>query len=132
MDPVLIQVIGTLLIIALAYAAQERKRRSKEEKAPHSAEPQHPQPLPTAQPKRRAQLAPQGQRQNTYRKMHPDSQEGIPHSEISGSAMRHHVPHHQENNPTVPQEEPKSPILEDFDARKAVVWSEILKPKFDE
>lgn len=26
----------------------------------------------------------------------------------------------------------KSPIIEDFDPKKAVVWSEILKPKFEE
>lgn len=29
-------------------------------------------------------------------------------------------------------EEPKSEILNDFDLRKAVIYSEILKPKFDE
>uniref|UniRef100_UPI004056565A hypothetical protein n=1 Tax=Alistipes sp. TaxID=1872444 RepID=UPI004056565A len=132
MEPVLIQVIGTLLIIALAYVAQERKRRAKEKEVPQTVEPQRPHPLPTAQPKKSTRVAPQAQRQSAYRKIHPDSQESIPYSEVSSNAMHHNAPRHQEESSAAPQEEPKSPILEDFDARKAVVWSEILKPKFDE
>ncbi len=62
--------------------------------------------------------------------LHPDSQEQIV-SEIQ--TTKHHPAlqsHHTE--PTGPKKQEKHSLTTDFDIRKAIIWSEILHPKFDE
>ncbi len=68
-------------------------------------------------------------------KMHPDSQEVII-SETSAAAdrkARKSVKEHSKTAPNAASAEPRedqSPLMSDFEIGKAVVWSEILKPKF--
>lgn len=58
--------------------------------------------------------------------IHPDSQEKIVADGSYKSGQ------HLKKGANAPKIEEKHPIIEDFDLKRAVVWSEILTPKFKE
>lgn len=73
--------------------------------------------------------------------MHPDSQEYIlpdgrtekprKNPKAVPSVKATHATFQSTKTPQPHTEEPH-PLTADFDAKKAVIWSEILKPKFEE
>ena len=55
------------------------------------------------------------------------------HAQVSDSAKQHHLEHRVQTSlqQSVEQSNPRV-VDEDFDLRKAIIYSEILKPKFDD
>ncbi len=70
-------------------------------------------------------------------KMHPDSQETLDFENASTTASRKFRKSGKENpriepNAAGAETEERNPLTADFELSKAVVWSEILKPKFQD
>lgn len=86
-------------------------------------EPKPAKPMPGKHPIQRQakRTAPQ--------KLHPDSQESLDSRELAAGRNRHTGS--ATNLRTEPSQE-QHPDMADFDLRKAVIWSEILQPKFRE
>ena len=103
----------TLAGSILAQIIAERQRNQASPEAPQMA---YTQRIHTPKFVSNASVAPKPKKANNTSKAKPKAQPQSPKTE--GSAISN-------NTPT-------SEILEDFDLKKAVIFSEILKPKFDE
>lgn len=145
----IIQILLTLGIILFAAISNIRKRvRQAEEEAQAGSEEgsigeQLPEGWPMQRPELRPATAPvKPKRKPSHTTLHPDSQELLT-SEIMAlqrERAQKKAPHptgplHDHTAaPALKEEESaeKHPLTADFDARKAIIWSEIMKPKFDE
>ncbi len=142
-----LQILITFSIIIIAAVVNLRKRardleegKDEEVRLPEgwptmtTTAPQPPTPT-----KRRKVVRPKPQSS-----LHPDSQELLTpeisrqrgHQPVVGpkkeaTSCNAHDNGASEKGTTAP-EGPKHPLTADFDAKKAVIWAEILKPKFDE
>lgn len=119
---------------AARKAAEARAREEAEhelmetERRTHTAPHSTPQPTITPRPATPASTPRQGSA------LHPDSQEIIiPEVESPrNQATRPQISHNTRPTTANTTESEPHPITADFDAKKAVVWAEILKPKFEE
>ena len=142
-----LQILITFSIIIIAAVVNLRKRardleegKDEEVRLPEgwptmtTTAPQPPTPT-----KRRKVVRPKPQSS-----LHPDSQELLTpeisrqrgHQPVVGpkketSSCNAHDNGASEKGTTAPEGQ-KHPLTADFDAKKAVIWAEILKPKFDE
>lgn len=145
----LIQILFTIGFILFATISGMRKRARQAEAEEGSAEEHRPEgwsPQSPAQELRPAAAPARPKRMPQQSTMHPDSREELI-SEIAalqrderpgrGASRPQHPTHGHSGTPGQASANEaaaaeKHPLTADFDARKAVIWSEILKPKFDE
>lgn len=141
-----LQILITFSIIIIAAVVNLRKRaRDLEEGLDEEGIPEGWPVEPTTAPqpptptKRRKVVRPKPQRS-----LHPDSQElltpEIPQRggyhpltdpKKEASSCNAHDNGASEKGRTAPEGQ-KHPLTADFDAKKAVIWAEILKPKYEE
>lgn len=127
---------------AVSVVSNKRRQQQRAEAEEAEIEPQIPEMWPTTpqsapEPsKPRKTALKRAKRQGSA--MHPDSQETIT-SELHAprapkQRIQAHIKSGQPTKPSLPIEEeaPQHPLTADFDARKAVIWAEIMKPKFEE
>lgn len=120
------------LVFALIIAPLMRTKREKvlQSTPPEVAPPAEPQKTAQKRPLQR----PTQRKKGSMHRLHPDSQEVIYRTEgewSTGEAKKgggHTILLEEEGA----KNEAKHPEMEDFSLRKAVIWSEILKPKFEE
>lgn len=151
-----LQTIITMSIIVFALASSFRKKvrslEQEESEIEERMEENEPQ-LPEWWPRELTipQPAPRKATKQTPQPLHPDSLESL-ESEISrakrpkspqkeGSRLTRHAA--TTTNPSIArtgqsEERPKEqtsaahPLTADFDPQKAIIWAEIMKPKFEE
>lgn len=134
------------VVIALLANGRKRKTQSRNTEAepeeapewipiPGMPFPTRPRPVvaePTspAMPKQSAASRPKPQKRGgTSIKIHPDSQETLNSPSLAAERSK------RIESPALRTPEPiaeQHPDMTDFDLRKVVIWSEILRPKFDE
>ena len=141
-----LQILITFSIIIIAAVVNLRKRaRNLEEGLDEEGIPEGwpvestiaPQPEPRTQ--HRKAVVPKAPRP-----LHPDSQELLTpeisrqrgHQPVVGpkketTSCNAHDNGASEKGTTAPEGQ-KHPLTADFDAKKAIVWAEIMKPKFEE
>ncbi len=152
----ILQILFTIAIVTFALISNVRKRARKNQTA-NEEQGSEGEPLPEGWPsegplgeifqelKRKKTTS---QTHGTPRRMHPDSQELLT-AEIETTTAQKSIRNdysagreprtntrttlHTPTPSTNEREEgEKHPLTADFDAQKAVIWSEILKPKFEE
>lgn len=146
-------ILLTIGFIASAALKSRRKPKGMIPKAPFDTSdmelPEGWPPMEELAPKpqqKRVTGAPK--KRSGARRMHPDSQEALlPEIEANHPKKRSQKPHSTPQVTTKPSvhttatepqippintPEREHPDMEGFSLRKAVIWSEILKPKFDE
>lgn len=135
----LLQILFSIIFFGFLLLSNRRKGVKKEETTPAEVESPLPQseiPGPMRRNPRPTPTRPNFTHPtNTWQsELHPDSQEVIYPSESNRSKqpLKKSAKPHTNQTPQTATEVPKSPIMEDFDARKAVVWAEIMRPKFEE
>lgn len=134
-----------IVIFALISSIRKRDRQAMQEAA--EGEPQLPEGWPTGLPLEpmgeKVSPTPQKRIKQRPQRLHPDSQELLmPETARSvppkRRPSRQNAPTEQQEHATKQPEGKRSstserhPLTADFDAKKAVVWAEILKPKFEE
>ena len=141
-----LQILITFSIIIIAAVVNLRKRaRNLEEGLDEEGIPEGwptmttTTPQPPTPTKRRKVVRPKPQSS-----LHPDSQELLTpeisrqrgHQPVVGpkketTSCNAHNNGAREKGTTAPEGQ-KHPLTADFDAKKAVIWAEILKPKFED
>lgn len=142
------QILITFGVIIFAAVSNLRKRaRNLEENTeelpseglPTEFEPLAPAPKPKSRPKKRMTTEP----------MHPDSQElltpKIAHKERFGAHKSKSTSTGSHLHPrgsslmtstapaqAIEEQTTRHPLTADFDPQKAIIWAEIMKPKFEE
>lgn len=136
----LLQILFSIIFFGFLLLSNRRKGAKKEkEAAPAEVEfplPQSEIPGPQRRNPRPTSVKPNFTHPtNTWQsELHPDSQEVIHPFEGNRPKQppRKSIKPHVGQTLQATSEAPKSPIMEDFDARKAVIWAEIMHPKFEE
>ncbi len=124
-EPIYI-ILFTIVVIALSVFSAIKKEKNSAKEMEQEGEP----PI-VITPKKTT-----NKRRNRghygHAALHPDSQEHII-NDID--ARRNQYSLHSEgdiNTLEESQNRAKHEIIEDFDPKKAIIWSEIMKPKFDD
>lgn len=146
----LIQILFTIGIILFATISgiKKRARQAMSESEEGSPEEQLPEGWPMQGPAQElppATAPAKPKRMPQQSAMHPDSREQLiseidalkREKEARRKSALHPAPHkpigtREESSSKEELQAEKHPLTADFELRKAVIWSEILKPKFDE
>lgn len=121
---------GLTLVLVIIPFTRAKRAKGEQESIP---EVQPPAESPETDLKEPLQRPRKGRRGSVPR-LHPDSQEVI--YRVEGEWSKEEAQKESNNSPLHKKEAAangaKHPDMEDFSLRKAVIWSEILKPKFEE
>lgn len=126
MEELIYIILFTIVVIASSVFSAIKKAKNSAKEMEQEGEP------PIVIPPKKTTNKRRNRGRYGYAAMHPDSQEHII-NDID--ARRNQYSLHSESDINTLEESQngaKHEIIEDFDPKKAIIWSEIMKPKFDE